>query len=70
MSIHSDLTTLREIVKDASLFIVPIYQRLYVWGDDQVKTLLADLLAALPRKQRHLLSWKHPCCRAEWERRR
>ncbi len=46
MSIRSDLTTLRDIVEANSFFIVPIYQRLYVWGDDQVKTLLADLLAA------------------------
>ncbi len=46
MSIHSELMTLKDIVKQNYFFRVPIYQRLYVWGDDEVKTLLADLLTA------------------------
>ncbi len=46
MSIHSKLMTLKEIVESNYYFQVPIYQRLYVWGDDEVKTLLADLLTA------------------------
>lgn len=51
MNILSELTTLQDIVKANYLFTVPIYQRLYVWGDDQVKTLLADLLAAYQEKK-------------------
>lgn len=46
MSIRSELTTLARIVDQRHVFRVPIYQRLYVWGAEQVKTLLADLLAA------------------------
>ena len=46
MSITSDLTTLSQIVDDGFVFNVPIYQRLYVWGGDQIDTLLEDLLAA------------------------
>lgn len=46
MSIDSHLTTLRKITEDRLVFNVPIYQRLYVWGKDQIDTLLEDLLAA------------------------
>lgn len=46
MSINSRLITLREIDEEKLRFTIPIYQRLYVWGPEQVKTLLEDLLAA------------------------
>jgi len=46
MSIDSRLITLKDIVDKKYFFNVPIYQRLYVWGDDQVKTLLFDLWEA------------------------
>lgn len=46
MSITSNLTTLRQIVEGGFVFNVPIYQRLYVWGADQIDTLLEDLLSA------------------------
>jgi hypothetical protein len=46
MSIQSDLITLEQIVSKDYGFAVPIYQRLYVWGDDQVRTLLDDLWTA------------------------
>jgi len=46
MNITSKLTTIKAIVEAGYHFNVPIYQRLYVWGPDQVKTLLEDLLAA------------------------
>jgi hypothetical protein len=41
----SRFITLEELVKlhSSARFSVPIYQRLYVWGDDQVRTLLEDL---------------------------
>lgn len=46
MSITSELTTLSRIVDEGFVFNVPIYQRLYVWGDNQIDTLLEDLLTA------------------------
>ena len=46
MKIESDLITLAEIEAKGLRFTVPIYQRLYVWGEDQVKTLMEDLLIA------------------------
>jgi hypothetical protein len=46
MSIQSDLMSLEQIVVNDYRFAVPIYQRLYVWGDDQVRTLLDDLWTA------------------------
>ena len=42
----SELITLHHVVKENLLFNIPIYQRLYVWGADQIKILLDDLLAA------------------------
>lgn len=35
--------TLNDVVKERLLFNVPIYQRLYVWGKEQIETLLDDL---------------------------
>lgn len=46
MNIHSELTTLREISDAGLVFNVPIYQRLYVWGTEQIDTLLEDLFTA------------------------
>ncbi|MCB0116344.1 MAG: DUF262 domain-containing protein, partial [Caldilineaceae bacterium] len=46
MNFESELVSLKEIVERNYFFRVPIYQRLYVWGNDQVETLLADLLSA------------------------
>jgi hypothetical protein len=51
MSIRSDLTTLREIANTGLSFNVPIYQRLYVWGSDQIDTLLEDLLTAFQQQK-------------------
>lgn len=52
MSIDSRLFTLEQLVNQddaAWCFNVPIYQRLYVWGDDQIKTLLTDMANAFDR---------------------
>jgi len=46
MSIISNLITLEDIVEKNYFFKVPIYQRLYVWEDKQITTLLEDLLTA------------------------
>lgn len=50
--VHSRLYSLADIAREAPAwqFNVPIYQRLYVWGDDQVQTLLSDLINAFERK--------------------
>lgn len=43
LDILSKELTLHSIVQNNQFFNIPIYQRLYVWGDDQIKTLLEDL---------------------------
>jgi len=52
MSIRSKLMSLKDIVESDYFFRVPIYQRLYVWGDDQVKTLLDDLYSAYSEQEK------------------
>jgi hypothetical protein len=51
MKIRSQLYSLADIVAEQPYwnFNIPIYQRLYVWGDDQVLTLLNDLINAFER---------------------
>lgn len=39
----SSFRNLQEITNENFHFNIPIYQRLYVWGNDQIKTLLEDL---------------------------
>ncbi|KGR89057.1 hypothetical protein CD30_17765 [Ureibacillus massiliensis 4400831 = CIP 108448 = CCUG 49529] len=51
MQIKSNLVTLKSIVEEKYLFNVPIYQRLYVWEEEQVKTLLEDIIAAYGDKK-------------------
>ena len=43
MTFTSKLLSLNEIVERNYFFRVPIYQRQYVWGNDQVETLVEDL---------------------------
>ncbi|WP_286925598.1 DUF262 domain-containing protein [Flavobacterium sp. UBA4197] len=43
--------TLDKVVANKDLYNIPIYQRLYVWGDDQIKTLLEDLYKAFSENQ-------------------
>ena len=51
MRVESKLLSLADIVAERPhwYFNVPIYQRLYVWGEDQVLTLLNDLVNAYER---------------------
>jgi len=42
----SDLITLNDVVKSQYFFNIPIYQRLYVWGQEQIHTLLDDIVQA------------------------
>lgn len=43
---ESILITPKYVIEHKLLFNIPIYQRLYVWGGDQVKVLLDDLVVA------------------------
>lgn len=63
MSIDSRLFTMEQLVNQddaAWCFNVPIYQRLYVWGDDQIKTLLTDMANAFDRRDEQFF-WVVPC---------
>ena len=53
MIINSKLYSLAAIVEESPEwhFNIPIYQRLYVWGEDQVLTLLNDLINAYERAE-------------------
>jgi len=46
MKIDSTLITLKEVEEKQFFFNVPIYQRLYVWEEEQIKTLLEDIETA------------------------
>lgn len=54
MTIKSELFSLKKIVTELGskwYFNVPIYQRLYVWDDDQVNVLLTDIANAYDRNE-------------------
>ena len=44
--VESTLVTLNDIVEQDYFFNIPIYQRLYVWGKNQIETLLSDIWEA------------------------
>ena len=46
MKIKSSLVTLKEMVDERFFFNIPIYQRLYVWKEEQVNNLLEDIKTA------------------------
>lgn len=43
---ESRLLTLDDVIKEDYFFSIPIYQRLYVWGPEQVNILLSDIWQA------------------------
>ncbi len=51
-SIRSAAYSLQQLVRASYCFNVPRYQRLYVWGDEQVRTLLEDLRTAFERNRK------------------
>ncbi|MEH7883785.1 DUF262 domain-containing HNH endonuclease family protein [Bacillus sp. JJ1609] len=51
MKIESSAVTLSELVSNSSFFQIPIYQRLYVWEEDQIKTLLEDIQSAVKERK-------------------
>lgn len=44
--VNSELIALEDVVERGLRFNIPRYQRLYVWEDEQVKTLFNDILTA------------------------
>lgn len=47
----SNVITLQDIIKNHYKFSIPIYQRLYVWGNEQITKLLEDLKNAFLEDQ-------------------
>lgn len=45
-SVKSRLISILDIINEDWRFNIPIYQRLYVWRNEQIETLLSDLLTA------------------------
>ena len=43
---QSKLITLKDVIDKKYFFNIPIYQRLYVWGKEQIHTLLDDIVTA------------------------
>lgn len=43
---QSNLITLNDVINQQYFFNIPIYQRLYVWGKEQIYTLLDDIVTA------------------------
>ncbi|BAX80836.1 hypothetical protein ALGA_2514 [Labilibaculum antarcticum] len=54
MDIKSELVTLQSYTERNSFFNIPIYQRLYVWNEVQINTLLWDLHNAINEKSYYL----------------
>ena len=50
MKIDSTLITLKQVVENNFFFNIPIYQRLYVWEEEQIKTLLEDIETACEKE--------------------
>lgn len=50
-SFTSDIITLNDVVEKRYLFNIPIYQRLYVWGREQIHILLDDLVSACQARE-------------------
>lgn len=44
--VKSEKKNLQELIKDGYFYNIPRYQRLYVWGDEQIKTMFNDVLIA------------------------
>lgn len=55
LNIKSKMVSLEMLAKDGLFFNIPIYQRLFVWGSDQINTLLEDLYRAFQRDDDYYL---------------
>jgi uncharacterized protein with ParB-like and HNH nuclease domain len=44
MKFKTYIKTVEDIVKENYEFIIPVYQRPYVWDDEEIKKLLGDIL--------------------------
>jgi uncharacterized protein with ParB-like and HNH nuclease domain len=50
-SVESTLVSIQELINSKNQYNVPRYQRLFVWEDEQVETLLQDLFEAFSAKK-------------------
>jgi hypothetical protein len=50
---QSTLVTLDSVISNGQLFNIPVYQRLYVWGRDQIRLLLDDMVTACETRGKH-----------------
>jgi hypothetical protein len=53
LEIRSELQTLKKLSDLEMYFNIPLYQRLYVWGQDQIQTLLEDIKVAAAADDPH-----------------
>lgn len=52
-SVHTELLTLQRVVEQKYQFIIPSYQRPYVWSTDDIKSLLNDIKSAYLQQEPH-----------------
>jgi len=53
MKFETHIKTVEEIVKENYEFIIPVYQRPYVWDDEEIKKLLDDILNTFTNTNSH-----------------
>jgi hypothetical protein len=53
LDVRSELLTLEKLSSRGLCFNTPLYQRLYVWGQDQIQTLLEDIKVAAKAQDPH-----------------
>ena len=41
--VNSYISNIEKIIKNKQYFIIPAYQRLYVWKEEQIRKLLEDI---------------------------
>lgn len=51
--VHTELLTLQRVVEQKYQFIIPSYQRPYVWASDEIKRLLEDIHSAYVLEEPH-----------------
>lgn len=52
-SVHTELLTLQHVVEQKYQFIIPSYQRPYVWSTEDIKALLTDIESAYLQEEPH-----------------
>lgn len=57
--IEAEKILLENLFSDDYWFIIPSYQRPYVWSEDNINELLDDLFYAFSTKDRNEYFWEH-----------